>query len=157
VKFSATFIFSSHQTSQGNFNIFQEFSMYLDENRRPLPAGAALGFGPVHQGIVDYDIFGQQVILNTSLKDGRPVVSRPEEFDGKSVRLVRPLPRTLQDSVRIRQNARNLVQAGAPWTIFNNCQDFVSMSYDGKSGSETRKLVGLGIAFAAMLGLATRS
>jgi hypothetical protein len=126
--------------------------MYLDEYQRPLPAGAALGFGPIHQGILAY-LNGQQVILNTSLKHGRPVVSPVEEFDGVPVRLVRPLPQTWQDSIRIQQNAWSLVQAGAPWTIFNNCQDFVSMSYDGKPGSKTRTLTALGTAFVMLLGL----
>ena len=45
------------------------------------------------------------------------------------------------------------VQAGAPWTVFNNCQDFVSMAYNGKPGSETRTLLGLGTAFVVLLGL----
>jgi hypothetical protein len=126
--------------------------MYLDEYQRPLPAGAALGFGPIHQGIVAY-LNGQQVILNTSFKHGRPVVSQPEEFNGDRVRLVRPLPKTWEDSMRIQQNAWNLVQAGSLWTIFNNCQDFVSLSYDGKPGSEARKLVAAGAAFAVLLGL----
>lgn len=126
--------------------------MYLDEYQRPLPAGAALSFGPVHQGIVAY-LNGRQVILNTSLKHGRPVVSQPEEFNGDRVRLARPLPKTWEESMRIQQNAWNLVQSGTPWTIFNNCQDFVSLSYDGKPGSETRKLVGAGAAFAVLLAL----
>jgi hypothetical protein len=127
--------------------------MYLDANQRPLPGGAALGFGPVHQGILAYLENGQQVILNTSLKHGRPVVSPVEEFNGVPVRLVRPLPKTWEDSMRIQQNAWNLVQAGAPWTIFNNCQDFVSLSVDGKPGSQTRTLVGLTATFAVLLGL----
>jgi len=126
--------------------------MYLDAHQRPLPAGAALGFGPIHQGILAY-LNGQQVILNTSLKHGRPVVSPLEEFSGVPVRLVRPLPKTWEDSARIQQNAWNLVQAGSPWTIFNNCQDFVSLSYDGKPGSETRKLVAAGATIAVLLGL----
>ncbi|MFZ0586346.1 MAG: hypothetical protein WCF22_04840 [Candidatus Sulfotelmatobacter sp.] len=127
--------------------------MYLDAHQRPLPGGAALGFGPVHQGILAYFDNGQQVILNTSLKHGRPVVSPLEEFNGVRPWLVRPLPNTWEDSIRIQQNAWNLVQAGAPWTIFNNCQDFVSMSYDGKPGSETRKLVAAGATLAVLLGL----
>jgi hypothetical protein len=127
--------------------------MYVDESQRPLPGGTALGFGPIHQGILAYLNTGEQVILNTSLKHGRPVVSPVEEFNGIPVRVVRPLPKTWEDSVRIQQNAWKLVQAGVPWTVFNNCQDFVSMAYNGKPGSETRTLLGLGTAFVVLLGL----
>ena len=88
--------------------------MYLDAYQRPLPGGAALGFGPVHQGILAYLDNGQQVILNTSLKHGRPVVSSLEEFNGGRPRLVRPLPKTWEDSIRIQQNAWNLVQPALP-------------------------------------------
>jgi hypothetical protein len=127
--------------------------MYVDECQRPLPGGTALGFGPIHQGILAYLNTGEQVILNTSLKHGRPVVSPVEEFNGVPARVVRPLPKTWEDSVRVQQNAWKLVQAGAPWTVFNNCQDFVSMAYNGKPGSETRTLLGLGTAFVVLLGL----
>ena len=127
--------------------------MYVDQCQRPLPAGTALGFGPVHQGIVAYLSGGRQVILNTSLKHGRPVVSPPEEFAGISVKLVRPVPQTCQESDRIHQNAWKLLQAGAPWTIFNNCQDFVSLACDGKPGSETRRLAAAGAVLAVFLGL----
>jgi hypothetical protein len=114
--------------------------MYVDEYGMPLPGGTALGFGPVHQGIVAYR-YPQQVILNTSLKSGRPVVSQPEEFNSLPVRYVRPLPESAQESTRIEQNAWKLVEAGAPWTVFNNCQDFVSLCYTGKPGSATRNFV----------------
>jgi len=127
--------------------------MYLDANQRPLPGGTALGFGPVHQGIVAYLNDGRQVILNTSLKRGKPAISWPAEFARDKVSLVRPVPRTWEESNRIQQNAWNLVQAGAPWTIFNNCQDFVSLSVDGKPGSVTRKAVTAGAALAVLLGL----
>src|SRR5580704_2913770 len=73
--------------------------MYLDEYQRPLPGVQLSVFGPIHHGILAY-LDGQQVILNTSLKHGRPVVSPVEEFDGVPVRLVRPLPKTWQDSTR---------------------------------------------------------
>jgi hypothetical protein len=124
--------------------------MYVDQRSgRRLPGGTALGFGPVHQGIVAYQ-YGEQVILNTSLKSGRPVISRPEEFAGVPVRYVRPVPETVEESVRIEQNAWNLLSASAPWTVFNNCQDFVSMSYSGKPGSVTRNFV-LGSVLCGLL------
>lgn len=129
--------------------------MYVDGNGMPLPGGTALGFGPVHQGIVAYLADRRQVILNTSLKHGKPVASAPEEFAADTVRIVRPIPQTWQESTRIQQNAWNLVNEGAPWSIFNNCQDFVSRSYSGKSGSETRTLFALGATFVILLGLAT--
>jgi len=105
--------------------------MYLDQYRRPLPGGAASGFGAIHQGILAYLADGQHVILNTSLKHGRPVISPLNEFSGMPFTLVRPLPSTWEDSIRIQQNAWNLVKAGAPWTIFNNGQDFVTFPTTG--------------------------
>jgi len=110
---------------------------YQDEHGRPLPGGTTLGFGPVHQVIVAYQN-GQQVFLNTSLKSGRPVVERLEKYNGARGRYVRPVPQTREESTRIEQNAWNLVRAAAPWTVFNNCQDFVSLCYSGKPGSVTR-------------------
>jgi len=122
---------------------------YVDEYQRPLPGGTALGFGPVHQVIVGYRL-GQQVFLSTSMKSGRPVVELPEAYNGVRGRYVRPLPETDEESARIEQNAWNLVQAGAPWTVFNNCQDFVSMCYSGKPGSVTRSVV-LGSVLCGLL------
>jgi hypothetical protein len=118
---------------------------FSDDYQRPLPRGTALGFGQIHQGVVSYLPSGQQVILNKSMKSKRPVVSPPEEFTGLAVRYVRPVPQTVVESLRIDLTAWNLVRAGAPWTIFDNCQDFVSLCYDGKPGSETRSAVVVGI------------
>lgn len=130
--------------------------MYVDDQcYQPLPSGTVLQFGLVHVGIVGYQN-GQQVILNKSKRFGRPVASRPEEFEGDAVKVVRS-PQTLQDGARIEKNAWNLIQEGAPWTLLDNCQDFVSRCYDGKAGSETRSLVvGLGL-FACLLFLVVGS
>jgi len=119
--------------------------MYVDNQQyQPLPRGTVLQFGPVHVGIVGYQN-GQQVILNKSKRFGRPVSSLPEEFQGEAVIIIRS-PQNPQDGASIEQNAWNLIQEGAPWTLLDNCQDFVSRCYTGQSGSETRGLVvGLGL------------
>jgi hypothetical protein len=119
--------------------------MYVDDQfYQPLPRGTVLQFGLVHVGIVGY-LNAQQVILNKSKRFGRPVASPPEEFQGEAAKIIRG-PQSPQDGVRIEQNAWNLIQAGAPWTLLDNCQDFVSRCYDGNPGSETRNLaVGLGL------------
>jgi hypothetical protein len=126
---------------------------FSDDCQRPLPRGTALGFGPIHQGIVSYLPSGQQVILNKSMKSKRPVVSPPEEFTGLPVKYVRPVPQTGEERARINQNAWNLVRAGAPWTVFDNCQDFVSLCYDGKPGSKTRSaaVVGIGLVLGLLV------
>jgi hypothetical protein len=127
--------------------------MYVDDRfYQPLPSGTVLQFGLVHVGIVGYQ-YNQQVILNKSKCFGRPVASQPEEFQGEVVKVIRN-PKSPQDGARIEQNAWNLIQQGAPWTLLDNCQDFVSRCYDGKPGSETRSLVvGLGLT-ACLLFLA---
>jgi hypothetical protein len=119
--------------------------MYVDDQYyQPLPKGTVLQFGLVHVGIVGY-LNGQQVILNKSKRFGRPVASPPDEFQKEAAKIIRS-PQSPQDGVRIEQNAWNLIQAGAPWTLLDNCQDFVSRCYHGKPGSETRDLaLGLGL------------
>jgi hypothetical protein len=107
-----------------------------DQFYQPLARGTVLQFGLVHVGIVGY-LNGQQVILHKSKRFGRPVASPPEEFQGEAVKIIRS-PQSPQDGVQIEQNAWHLIQAGAPWTLLNNCQDFVSRCYTGQSGSETR-------------------
>jgi hypothetical protein len=112
--------------------------MYVDDvYYQPLLRGTALQFGAVHKGIVGYLPNGQQVILNKSKKFGRPVASTPEEFNGLAVKIVRA-PKSAGDSARIEENGWKLVRAGAPWTWFDNCEDFVSRCYNGQPGSETR-------------------
>jgi hypothetical protein len=124
--------------------------MYVDDQYfQPLPRGTAVQLGVVHQGIVGYQNY-QQVIYNKSKRFGRPVVSAPEEFNGLAAQVVR-MPKNDHEGARIEQNALNLIQAGAPWTLLDNCQDFVSRCYDGKSGSETRNLlVGAGIVVGVL-------
>ena len=63
------------KTSERSFKFLSgEWVMYWDAYQRPLPGGASSRFGfQVHQGILAYFDNGQQVILNTWLKHGRPV------------------------------------------------------------------------------------
>jgi len=128
---------------------------FQDQYNQPLPRGTALQFGPVHVGIVGY-LNGRQVILNKSKRFGRPVASPPVELMDQSAKIYRT-PNDPQHGARIEQTGWNLIQQGAPWTLLDNCQDFVSRCYDGKPGSETRSLVvGLGL-FACLLFLVVGS
>jgi hypothetical protein len=127
------------KASKAYFKLLQgSWIMYVDDQYyQPLPRGTVLS-SAFRVGIVGY-LNGHQVILNKSKRFGRPVASPPEEFQGEAVKIIRS-PQSTQDSVRIEQNAWNLIQAGAPWTLLDNCQDFVSRCSDGKPGSETRNL-----------------
>ena|ERR1700734_3459676 len=127
--------------------------MFVDDQYyQPLPRGTVLQFGLVHVGIVGY-LNGQQVILNKSKRFGRPVASTPEEFQGETVKVIRS-PQTLQEGARVEQNAWMLIQQGAPWALLDNCQDFVSRSYTGESGSETRSALLVASALGLLVVLA---
>lgn len=129
--------------------------MFVDDQYyQPLPRGTALQLGAVHQGIVGRLPTGQQVILHKSKRFGRPVASPSEELESiKPVKVIRT-PRSEQDGLRIEQNAWNLIQAGAPWTLLDNCQDYVSRCYTGQSGSETRSALLVASALGLLLVLA---
>jgi hypothetical protein len=129
--------------------------MFVDDQYyQPLARGTALQFGAVHQGIVGYLPTGQQVILHKSKRFGRPVASPSEELESIKPAKVTRTPRNEQDGLRIEQNAWNLIRAGAPWTLLDNCQDFVSRCYTGQSGSETRTALLAAGAFGVLLLLA---
>src|ERR1700722_14843201 len=115
------------------------FAMFVDaQYYQPLRPGTALQFGAVHQGIVGYLPTGQQVILHKSKRFGRPVASPSQELESIKPAQVTRTPPDEQDGLRIQQNAWHLIRVGAPWTLLDNCQDFVSRCYTGQSGSETR-------------------
>ena len=118
--------------------------MYLDQFGNPLPAGTALRVPALfhHQGIVDYDdATGEQVMLHNSKKRGQVAQTDPSEFNNGRfpVALARPLP--VDRLPVIVRSAREDVQSGRRWTVFDNCQDFVSRAYDGHDGSATRTFI----------------
>jgi hypothetical protein len=115
---------------------------FVDEFNRPLPAGTALKDRcTLHEGLVAYSPNGQQVMLHKPLLK-RPVITPPSEFADGKCQLVRTrVPQSLAEAQAVLQRAVAEIQRGTPWTVFDNCEDFVSRAYTGQSGSATRNLV----------------
>jgi hypothetical protein len=119
---------------------------FVDEFNRPLPAGTALKDPrTLHEGIVGYAQTGQQVMLHKSPRIGRAAITEPSVFaDGKRPLVRTRVPQSPAETQAVLHRAFAQVQSGARWTFFDNCEDFVSRSYTGQSGSPTRNVV-LGI------------
>lgn len=114
--------------------------MFLDENYQPLPGGTALKDPCTwHEGIVAY-MGAHQVMLHKPLSSGRPVMTSPLEFAKGRCNLVKTrTPRNPAEGMAVVQRAWTEVQSGGtPWTVFDNCEDFVNRAYTGQSGSATR-------------------
>ena len=122
-----------------------------DENGNLPPEGTVVEFPSQfdHQAIIAYTEWGEQVLLEKTLLRGGPTVTNPEEYRGVTHVIARR-PNSQQHGVLIVRRSIAEVEAGKPWTIFDNCQDFVSRAYDGKSGSKTRSAC---FGVAALLGL----
>lgn len=117
---------------------------FVDEFNRPLPGGTALKDPrSLHEGIVGYvSQTGQQVILHKSPRIGRAAITEPSVFaDGKRPLVRTRVPQSPAKAQAVLQRAVAQVQSGAPWTLFDNCEDFVSRAYTGQSGSATRNVV----------------
>jgi hypothetical protein len=112
-----------------------------DADRAPLGAGTAIRFPTYynHEGIIAYTHGGQQVLLEKSKKYKVPRIGDPEEYRGFPYVISRA-PSSPAHAMSILQRACAEIDAGKPWTIFDNCQDFVSRAYSEKNGSETRNL-----------------
>lgn len=114
---------------------------FVDEFNRPLPGGAALK-NPctLHEGIVAYNRYnGQQVMLHKSPSIGRAAMTDPSVFADGKCQLVRTrVPESPAHAEAIVQRAWAEVQRSATWTLFDNCEDFVSRAYTGQGGSATR-------------------
>jgi hypothetical protein len=132
---------------------------FVDEFNRPLPAGSALKDPRnLHQGIVGYDSqTGQQVMLHKPFRIGRPVITEPSAFADGKCRLVRTrVPKSPAEAEAVLQRAVAQVQRPTPWSVFDNCEDFVSRAYTGHSGSATRNLV-LGVLAVVCIGAVVSS
>jgi hypothetical protein len=129
-----------------------------DANGWPLAQGAAIKFPSLvrHEAIFDYAWNGQQVLLEKSKKHKRPTVTSPEEYRDVPFIMSR-VPESPEHGLRIVQHAYAEIQAGAPWTAFDNCQDFVSRAYTGRNGSETRNFVFGALAVVGLVGMAAAS
>ncbi len=127
-----------------------------DEFNRPLPGGTVVKDPcTMHEGIVAYER-GRQVMLHKSLSIGRAAKTDPSVFTSGKCKLVRTrVPQSPAEAEVVIQRAWSEVQrGGARWTIFDNCEDFVSRAYTGKSGSATRNfwvgIAALGLCAAAL-------
>jgi len=117
---------------------------FVDELNRPLPGGTVLKDPcTLHEGIVAYMRFtGQQVMIHKSPNIGRPAITPPSDFSVGKCKLVRTrAPESAAEGEAIVLRAWSEVQRGTPWTVFDNCEDFVSRAYTGQSGSVTRNFV----------------
>jgi len=126
--------------------------MFLDQTGKPLPGGTALGVPALnhHEGIVAYNsATGEQVMLHNSKKRGCAAMTVPEEFNnGHLPVVILRGPQNLEQATSVVRRAWQDVQSGRRWTVFDNCQDFVSRAYTGRSGSMTRTFI-VGTAIAA--------
>jgi hypothetical protein len=121
-----------------------------------LPAGSVLEVqaqvGPFtvpHPGILAY-VYGQPVMLHKSKKIGKSAISSISEFaDGKTP-CIRFVPSSQDEGARIVQSAAGEVSRGAPWTVGDNCQDFVSRAITGQDGSPSRNGLVLGCVLGAL-------
>ena len=129
---------------------------FVDANRNMLPQGYAIKFPSLydHEAVIAYAWNGEQVLLEKSKKHRRPTITNPEEYRGVPFVLSR-IPTSPAHGLRIVQHAYAEIEAGAPWTLFDNCQDFVSRAYKGQNGSPTRDFVfglcALGFLFAVVV------
>ena len=130
---------------------------FLDEFGQPLPGGTVLKDPrTLHEGIVAYMQFtGQQVMLHKSPTIGRAAMTEPSQFsDGKSKLVITRRPQSPAEAEAIIQRAWAEIQRGSRWTIFDNCEDFVSRAYTGHSGSATRNFVACCLALVSVCALA---
>jgi hypothetical protein len=96
------------------------------------------------------------VLLEKSKTQKRPTVTSPEEYRGISF-IISRFPTSPEHGLRIVQHAYAEIQAAAPWTAFDNCQDFVSRAYEGRNGSQTRNFVFGALAVLGLVGVAAAS
>jgi hypothetical protein len=124
-----------------------------------LPDGTALevlvGLIP-HQGVLERTWNGEPLVHQNSKEHGKAVTTSFSEFSGGRPVSVLHIPRTAEESHQITQSARRDVVRGIPWTVGDNCQDFVSRAVTGKNGSKTRDAMVVGGLFGLVLWLASR-
>jgi hypothetical protein len=125
---------------------------FTDALHQPLQGGTVVKDPcTLHEGIIAYN-GGQQVVLHKSLSIGRPAMTDTYAFtNGKCKLIVTRVPQSHAHAQAIVQRAWTEVQSGGtPWTLFDNCEDFVSRAYTGSSGSLGRALA---VGFLVVVGL----
>jgi hypothetical protein len=131
---------------------------FCDANNCPLAQGTAIKFPSLvhHEVIIDYEWNDEQVLLEKSKQHKKPRVANPLEYANIPFVISR-VPSSPAHGLKIVLRARTAIQAEAPWTAFDNCQDFVSRAYTGRNGSETRNFVFGALAVVGLVGLAVAS
>jgi hypothetical protein len=131
---------------------------FCDTNNCPLAQGTAIKFPSLvqHEAIIDYAWNGEAVLLEKSKQHRKPRAASTEEYRNVPFVISR-VPSSPAHGLRIVQHAYAEIQAGAPWTAFDNCQDFVSRAYTGRNGSETRNFVFGALAVVGLVGMAAAS
>lgn len=131
---------------------------FCGANNCPLAQGTAIKFPSLvqHEAIIDYAWNGEPVLLEKSKQHRKPRVASTEEYRNVPFVISR-VPSSPTHGLRIVQHAYAEIQAGAPWTAFDNCQDFVSRAYTGRNGSETRSFVFGALAVVGLVGMAAAS
>jgi hypothetical protein len=131
---------------------------FCDANNCPLAQGTAIKFPSLvqHEAIIDYAWNGQPVLLEKSKQHRKPRVASTEEYRNVPF-IISRVPSSPAHGLRIVQHAYAEIQAEAPWTAFDNCQDLVSRAYTGRNGSETRNFVFGALAVVGLVGMAAAS
>jgi hypothetical protein len=117
---------------------------FCDTNNCPLAQGTAIKFPSLvqHEAIIDYAWNGEAVLLEKSKQHRTPRAASTEEYRNVPFVISR-VPSSPAHGLRIVQHAYAEIQAGAPWTAFDNCQDFGTESIcgvgDQKTEGERRK------------------
>ncbi len=128
---------------------------FVDAQGRLWARGTVIKFPSVfnHEAIIDYAWNGDQVLLEKSKQQKRPTVTSPSQYQGIPY-VVSRMPSSPDHGRRIVEHAYAEIQAAAPWTPFDNCQDFVSRAYGEPNGSDTRNFVLGSLAVLGLIGLA---
>jgi hypothetical protein len=123
-----------------------------------LPDGTVLrttahwgGLPFTHYGVVERASSGQVLIHHNSKKIGHAATTDLHAFSDGNLVFIDSIPPTPGEGWLRAQRAKADVDQGVPWTVVDNCEDFVSRAVTGHSGSPTRNAF-LGLT---LLGLAT--
>jgi hypothetical protein len=131
---------------------------FVDDNGRLWARGTVIKFPSLfdHEAIIDYAWNGDQVLLEKSKQHRKPMVASPAQYIGIRY-VVSRVPSSADHSRRIVEHSYAEIQAGAPWTPFDNSQDFVSRAYGARGGSETRNFLFGVLAVFGLVGFAVAS
>ena len=131
---------------------------FTDRHGKPWPRGTIIMLEPFpqHCGFLDYTSIGEQILLHKSKREGRAVITGPEGFMDRPARYRVRVPASDQQADEWLRYAYAGIEAGSPWMLFDECQDFVSRAVSGRAGSPTRDGILGCLAFAGGLGLAAK-